>query len=178
MKISEEQQQILDKAIELLKEYDKEEVSDYIYFFVVSEDDHSEIGAEYDCCDNPECYEKILEELRKEYPGCMYTYQDNSNDYESINCCYQCGKPLNDTLTWIEMELNYHVEYSIEKVDLQKSRTAFDVRVMFEAMPTCDYEIRSRDKKNTERLKEAKDMQDDFVNKVINYAEQVIAVLE
>lgn len=176
--ISEKQQEIINKAIELLKKYDKEDVSNFIYFFVISEDNRSEIGLEYDCCDNPECYESTLKELRKEYPECIYIYQDNRNDYDNFKQCHQCGKFLNDTLTWIESELEHHEEYDNDKESLQYSCTAFEIRVMLEAMPTIDCEITGYENAHPELIPAALKRQADFVNRVVRYAELVIKCLK
>lgn len=178
MKITEDQQVILNKAIELLKTYDKEDVSRYTYYFVVSEDDHTEISLEYDCCDNSECIEKTLKELKEEYPECEFLCELNHGDHERIERCYQCDKPLHESLAWIESELDHHEQYSITKDQLQESCIAFEVRVMFEAMPTCDFEISEYAKLNYKRLAEALKDQSNFVERVVKYADKVIKVLE
>lgn len=178
MNITEDQQKILDTAIELLKKYDKEDVTDWIYYFVVSEDNYEEISPEYDCCDNQECYEKTLKELRKESPYCIYLYQDNGGDHENINYCYQCGKPLNDTLTWIEQELDHHTENNLEKKCFQVSGIAFEIRVMFKSFPSIDYEISDYDKTHPESMVQKIKMQKKFTDRVINYAKQIILILK
>lgn len=161
--INEDQQKILDKAIKLLEKYDKVDVSDYICYFVVSENDYSEIGSQYDCCDYPECMEATLKELKKDYPDCNYLYQYNNNDYDTFNLCYQCGRRLNDTLTWIEYEFNHHSTTNQTKKDFQISSVAFEIRVIFESMPSIDF---------------AKQDQKDFIIKVVDYANIVISELE
>jgi len=178
MKISDEQQKILDKAVELLKKYDKQKVTDWIYYFVVSEDNYEEISSEYDCCDNKECYEKTLKKIRKEVPESIYLYQDNNSDHENINFCYQCNTALNDSLTWIEYELDRMEENDFTKENLQLSSTAFEFRVIFEAMPTCDCEISGYAKAHLEELPAELKEQSDFVIKVVGYAQKVIDCLE
>jgi len=178
MKISEEQQVTLNKAIELLKKYDKQKVTDWIYYFVASDENREEISSEYDCCDNPECYEKTLKEIRKEIPACVYLYQDNNNDHENINYCYQCNTALNDSLTWVCWELDHIEESDFTKENLQDSAAAFEFRVIFEAMPTCDCEISGYTKTHLEELPAALKRQSDFVTKVVGYAQKVIECLE
>ena len=99
-------------------------------------------------------------------------------DYDRIDRCYICGCPLNESLTWIESELDHHEEYSIIKDQLKESATAFDVRVMLEAMPTHDYEISEYEKAHPEILPDALKRQSDFVDRVVKYASKVIEVLK
>ena len=70
------------------------------------------------------------------------------------------------------------MEDKLEAEDIKQSHCAFRLRIIFKAMPTVDYEINEYEKKDPTRLKEAQERQDEFVCKVVGYAEQVIAVLD
>jgi hypothetical protein len=180
MEISKEQQKIIDKAVKMLKPFVKESPSYCLYYFRESEggDDLSD----YDCCDSKKCYSKTEKELKKRHPDLEMTYSHNDGDHDKIGSCYQCGKPLNRQLTWVGEEFNHHSENSITKRDLKRSRTAFDVICMLEAMPSQDrtisqYSKHQNDLGNPKPLQEQMQGQVDFVNKMVEYAETVIRVL-
>lgn len=177
MKITEEQQEIVNKAINLLEKYDKEEYSGISYYFTDENDDNIDEDEDYNCCDKNECIERSEKELKKlGYKNPILNPM--GSDYDRIYHCYNCNNPLNESLTWIEQELDHHVEFNINKKNLQKSRTAFEVRVMFESFPSIDYEISEYAKSHPEQMKKEIKWQKDFVDRVINYAKQVIAVLD
>lgn len=100
-RITDKQQEVIDAAITLLEEYDKEDVADGGYIF-----EH---------------------------------WVDNNNDYNKIVRCSVCGRPLNDSLTWIHDEFyDNHKQYSTTRNRLMVSETAFGVRVMLESLPSAD----------------------------------------
>ena len=184
MKLTDEQQSIIDKAVELLKPFDKEDCSFSLHFFRRKDIDGDEIGDEV--CDNEKCVKKYLKQLRSEIGKGkrIYTVYDpyNNGDHERIDSCAICYRPLNEQLTWIKSEFEHHQEYSVTKEDLTESRTAFDVRCMLEAMPSVDYKIDEYHKHqnslgNDKPLKEALKRQSDFVDEVVKYAALIVEVL-
>lgn len=184
MKLTDEQQSIIDKAVELLKPFDKENCSFSLHYFREKNIDGDEIGEEV--CDDDKCVKKYLKQLRAEIGKGkrIHTVYDpyNNGDHERIDSCAVCGRPLNEQLTWINSEFDYHHEYSITRECLTESRTAFDVRCMLEAMPTVDcsiggYPIHQNNLGNKKPLEEALDRQTRFVNKVVKYAELVVQIL-
>jgi len=183
MKLTDEQQAIISKAVELIKPYDKENCSFSLHYFKKKDCDGDEIGEE--TCDNEECAKEAAKQLRKIYGNFnVYTEYDhyNNGDHESISSCCICGRPLNEQLTWIDSEFEHHQHYSITKEDLTESRTAFDVRCILEAMPTVDcsisqYCIHQNNLGNDKPLKEALKRQSEFVDEVVKYAGLVVEVL-
>jgi len=177
MKITEEQQEIVNKAINLLEKYDKEEYSGISYYFTDENDDNIDEDEDYNCCNKNECIERSKKELKK--LGCKNPgLNPMGGDYDRIYYCYNCNNPLNGSLTWIESELNHHIENNINKKSLQISSIAFEIRVMFESFPSLDHEISEYAKSHSEQMKKEIKWQKDFVDRVINYAKQVIAVLD
>lgn len=183
MKLTDEQQSIIDKAIELIKPFDKEDCSNSLHFFRKKDIDGDEIGEE--TCDSDECAKIAAKELRKTYGNFnVFTVYDhyNNGDHERIDSCSVCFRPLNEQLTWVHTEFEHHHEYSITKKDLTKSRTAFDVRCILESMPSIDckidnYPIHQNSLGNNKPLKEALKRQSDFVSEVIKYAQLIIKYL-
>ncbi len=183
MILSEKQKSIINQAIELLTplaQAEEERLSrNTVYFKVKNE----EISSEYDTCDDEKCIRESKKEIRKSYGKGIHieeNWSDNDGDHENIERCSICGRPLCNSLTWIEQELDHHEKYSISLADFQDQSTAFDVKVMFEAMPTCDHRISEYDLHqerigNSEPLEQAKKRQVEFISRVINYAELVIS---
>ncbi len=184
MRLTDEQQSIIDKAVELLKPFDKESCSFSLHFFKEKNIYGDEIGEEV--CDDDKCVKKYLKQLRSEIGKGkrIYTVYDpyNNGDHERLDSCAICGRPLNEQLTWIDSEFDYHQEYSVTRESLTESRTAFDVRCMLEAMPTADcriegYPIHQNSLGNKKPLEEALGRQNQFINKVVKYAELIVQIL-
>ena len=184
MKLSDEQQSVISKAIELLKPYDKEDCSFSLHFFREKNIDGGEIGEEV--CDNKKCVKKYLKQLRSEIGKGKHIYvvydHYNNGDHERIGSCASCGRPLNEQLTWIRHEFDYYESIVITKEDLTKSRTAFDIRCILEAMPSIDYRVSDYDTHqhklgNKTPLKESLQRQKDFVDNIVKFAALVIEIL-
>ena len=185
LELTENQKSIIEKAIDLLSPLAKEEEereSRYTTYFKVHDED---VSSEYDTCDDDKCISEAKKEIRKAYGKGTHIeecYYDNDGDHESIERCSVCGRPLTSSLTWIEQEFDHHEQFSITMDDFKDGCTAFDVKVMLDAMPSCDHRITEynfhQDKiGNPEPLKQAIKWQNDFVERVIKYAELVINVL-
>lgn len=176
MKISEYQQNILDTAITLLRKYDKEKYSGRSYFFTDKNYDNIYSDEKYDCCNEENCINEAIKKIEEDgYENPNINLR--GGDYDTIDHCCICGCPLNSTLTWIKSELDHHEEYSITEDQLKESSIAFELRVMFESMPTCDYAISEYAKAHPELLPRELKKQSDFVDRVIRYAEKVIKIL-
>jgi len=134
---TEEFKEYIEKTLEKLEPgYKKSQVSYYTYYFL--KEDGDEISGEYDCCDNDECINKTREELEKEYPNLQTMYYDNDGDHENIERCYQCNKPLNEHLTWIEYELDHYHEYLNDPIPKNEQ---FDLYCILQSIPSCDCSI-------------------------------------
>ena len=106
---------------------------------------------------------------------------DSGGDKESIGSCYVCGRPLATSLTWITQELEHHEEHSINYGDLTSSRTAYDIILLLEAMPSQDYTFSGYDKYqyslgNKEPYKQKLKWINEFNQRVVNLAKRIIAV--
>lgn len=190
IKLTDEQQSLIKRAIELVTPFDKEKVAYGGNYFEVQDDDGNLSDdnidfADYDCCDSDKCVNKILKELKKEHKGVNIqpVYWANDGDHENIASCYNCGKPLNEQLTWIKSEFDHHKEYTVTKEALISSRNAFDVRCMLEAMPSCDerimdYAMHQKNAFGNEKpYNESKKRQEAFVESFMEYVQKVITAL-
>lgn len=183
--LTDEQQTILETAINLLEPFDKENISYGGYFFEDVDEDGNHIAdlelMDYDTCNNFECSEKALHEIEKEYPthNIRRWSWDNDGDHENIETCSQCDRPLNGSLTWIKYEFEHHQEYSTNYLSMTDSRNAFDIRVMLQSFPSNDhsvgmYAIHQESLGNPGPIKTALKYQSDFTNEVIEFAKLVI----
>lgn len=187
MPMSEAQKSVIEKAIALLKPYDKEDFdSEYVYFSEGEEGDDYE--SDFDNCGSKKCLAAARRDLRKSLSLPKYAKANiwvrwtlNNGDNDSIKSCPYCGIKQTGSLTWIGQELDHHENY-ITKDDLTDSSTAYDVRVMLESMPSRDHNIGGYPKHqyklgNWKVLADAINGQIEFVQRVVTYAEKVVAVL-
>lgn len=84
----------------------------------------------YWLCDDDKCVESVIKNLRKELP--KYTILTverdcNDGDHDSFECCENCGKLLNNDLTWYEDELDYLIEEIQSKQDVIEESNCFKV---------------------------------------------------
>ena len=169
MEISKKQRETINKAITALLPYAEKEVAQGGYFFRYLKSG-DELSSEYDCCDK--CLNKAMKNLRANIP--KYTcieaiYTQNECDNDRINRCSVCNKPLNEYLTWVGQEFEHHRNYSITKEVLTTPENAFDIKVMLESIPSCDYNHRD-DEWHLQK-------QQELANEVVNYAELIINLL-
>lgn len=85
---------------------------------------------DYWLCDDDKCVESAIKRLREELP--KYTRLTverdcNDGDHDSFECCTNCGKPLNNDLTWYEDELDYLIDEIKSKEDLIEESNCFKV---------------------------------------------------
>ena len=183
MKLSEDQKSILEKAVELLEPFNKEECSSFIYFFRENDEDSGdEIGDEV--CSNDECLSIYMNDLRSQYEGIniYHIHSCNDGDHENIGSCTNCGCPLNQSLTWVKYEFEHHVVNTRKRDDIIDSRNAYDLTVIFNSMPSNDctisgYAIHQNKLGNPVELKKALLNQKKFVTKIVRYASHVIKQL-
>lgn len=189
MNLSKKQQATISRAVRLLNPFNKEEVSHLTYYFEAQDEEWNQKDSMkfnyYDCCGHDKCIDKTLKELRKKYPKekVEYVQWGNDGDHNQIDSCYQCGRPLNSQLTWIREEFEHHETHSIKRRDLKRSRTAFNVICLLEAMPTCDETISGYEKHqsaigNNKPMEEKVQRMKDFNERVCKYAELVISVMK
>jgi len=185
IQLNKTQQKTIDRAIKLLEPYAQNEqtkISYSTYYFKIKD----EGVLDTDCCDDKKCIKKTLKNIREEYG--KYTRVEticytNDGDHDKIERCNICGRPLNEFLTWIDDEFKHHKENSITKKDLIDPATAFEVKSMLDAMPSCDYEISGYTKHqyslgNLLPLMEEKRNQKKFVAAVVDYAKLIIKELK
>ncbi|MDR3266240.1 MAG: hypothetical protein LBT24_01540 [Tannerella sp.] len=155
---------IIEKSINLLLPFNKyEEIPVYVAYFTIDGDDCSE----YDCCDNEECAKKTYEELKEDFPEAevIEEYSRNDSDRNLINYCHQCGVPLNDTLTWVNCELE-EIESAPEWDASYLKSEAFTICCILESLPSCDIHLTSYDKKNK--------LYDDFFKKREEFYQRIL----
>lgn len=176
--LTDKQQSILDKAIELLSPFSKETVSPYTTYFEHQDKNGDCINAlsDYDICDDDKCFDKTFQELKKAYPRKKIGFATYSNDgdHERFGKCYQCGSYLNEFLTWIGEEIDHHIENTKTKDDLIIS--AFEITGCLYSMRWNSDERMSTWTKNND-FDEGIKRQKDFIKKVVDYATHIIKTL-
>ncbi len=178
---TEEQQAILDKAMELLSPFaDKAETSNTLTYFTIGEDG-DEYSSEYDCCGDEDCIEYAKGQIRNEYgedePICECgTYA--SGDHENFNTCCKCGAFFNETLTWVKWELDY-LDICDDYESITDTHYAFILRGIYDSIPSNDYDISEYAKHqyrigNHKPLEQTKEWQRELIEKVVKHAQFVI----
>jgi len=170
---------ITDSFEKLLKEakeklepyYSLKEVSYQTVYFKIK--DNTEL-MDFDCCDNEKCIEKSKADIREQYgkgthiEECWY---DNDGDHEKIEYCTQCGKPLNEQLTWYEDELNYIESEQPYTIEFLKEE-AFLIYCIL------DNTISLFEKNNSNRLKIALDIREQFFQRIIKLSDSINEILK
>ncbi len=140
--LTDEQENIIRKAIEILDKNFDLSSSHYIHYFEINDNSLSD---EYDVCDNDKCVKKMRKNLNKikktgafEKGVIKNVYSSNDGDHEDIRCCAICGKPLNEFLTWIKYEFEYFQQ--IEKSKKVIEEDFFRLFAIFQSVPSCDYQ--------------------------------------
>ena len=188
MRLSEDQQKKINHAIELLDKYDHEkcELNNRTYFTAGEDGDAYD---DFETCGNKKCIASAKRALRKSLKlpkyarANIYLQWDNRmGDNDKIDHCYSCGCKMTGSLTWIKEELWHHENYSTTREVLVSSSVAYDVKVMFEAMPSHDYSIEGYPKYqyqlgNRKPLIDSVNHQLEFVDRVMKYAGLVISEL-
>lgn len=182
--LTKKQQSILDRAIKLLLPYTKDvSASTWTGYFEEQNEDGDRIGDhdfnDYDVCDNDDCLNKNHEILKSEYPGIniQYRWYQNDGDHDKFEICSVCGRHLNEFLTWINDEIDHHIENSITKENIITPTTAFEIS-------GCLYSMHwNADKRmdahaaayhHDEGIKQQKA----FIKKVVDYASLIIDLIK
>ena len=189
IKPTEEQQAILDKAIDLLFQFYKDEESQerqsWVHYFVNK--DNEEFGTEYDTCSNPKCIEASKKQIRIDNGNRTIInerYTLTGNDCENIPRCSICGKPFEDSLTWIDYEFDHFEDNFPTIPDLKEYPSIpFDLAAIFRSIPSNDYELSGYAKHqhslgNDIPMKEYLEKQTKLINDVVEYASRIINIIE
>ena len=131
--------ELIESAKDKIESYSKKEISGNVTYFKVKDE---EVSSEFDCCDNEKCIKQAKSDIRKRYGKGTHVEEcwcDNDVDHESIEICSQCGKPLNEWLTWCESELEY-LEENKWTAEFLKDE-AFLIHCILHSSPTHDYSI-------------------------------------
>lgn len=168
--LTENELSIVEKARDILLQKFNISSSRFTAYFTIKDE---EIGGEYDTCDSDKCIKYQQHELnqlkkKKKLPkGIIKSIiYSNDGDYDNVERCSICEKPLNEWLTWIHYELVYFTN-EIEKMTLEIVEcNHVELYVIFNSVnQACDYQREP----NYEREKKMK-------QSVVKLAEFVIEV--
>lgn len=113
MELNKYQEEMRDKACELLYPYCKDvEIDRYPVFFRLKNSDGDEVGEI--TCSNRKCIDAEKHRIR-EYIGKgkhLYEVQfSNDGDHDCFEFCCICGERLNEFLSYIDSEIQHFEEY-------------------------------------------------------------------
>lgn len=173
--LTEEQKQLLEQVVSALEKHVNKEPCGYVYYVTIEGDD---MCSDYQTCDNEKCLSSVKKIVEKEYinKDIEFLCQDNNNDYGNLEKCSVCGHPLNEFLTWIRDEFEYHSENTILREDIIGD--AFDLKAIIQSYPSNDntisqFAINESLIGNDNLLKEQIKRRDDFTNKVLEYCKLI-----
>lgn len=182
--LTKKQQSTLDKAIKLLLPYTKNiSASTWTGYFEEQNDDGDNIGdhdfREYDVCENDDCINKNHEILKTEYPklNIQYRWYQNDGDHDKFEICSVCGRHLNEFLTWIDQEIDNHIENTRTKENIINPETAFEISGCLYSM-NWNADERMGNHQATYHYDEGIKRQKDFIKKVVNYAQHIVDTLK
>lgn len=157
---------------EKLRPFITQKIPDGIYYFKIDGQESNE----YDCCADEDCLEEQLENLKEKYPNSEieYIYSDNDSDHDRVEICTICDSFLNDTMTWVEAEMDYISENKPYTVEFIKDN-AFVINSILNSQPSNDCEIGNYTlKKDGEELESAYQLQLDFFNEILELSNFVM----
>jgi hypothetical protein len=173
-RFTEEFKELVEKAIKKIEPFVKKEVSQSIVYFEIKE---NEVG-DYECCDNDKCIKKAKKVIRESYGKGTHIkthYYLGGGDYDSIETCGICGKPLNASLTWCESELEY-LESEKWRAYFLKDE-AFLIYCILQNSPTLDHGISEYAKKQDGKiLKEALKNREKFFKRIEKLVKAIINI--
>lgn len=159
------QREILNKAIELLSPFNKENVSDLTYWFEDKEENDFGLTA----CNDPKCISEAIKDLRRNLPKhtrITTRYYANDGDHERFERCEICYRPLHRYLTWLNDEFEYF-EKEAKPEQLTESHNAFELIGIFESVGwACDFGWQRDVKKQFE-------MQKALVARITDFAQKI-----
>ena len=166
-KLTEKEEIIIDKAVNCLNAKFDCESSEWIYYFEIKDEN---ISSEYNICYSKKCLKeqkKHINGLKKkkelgtdiEKGWIKEVASSNDSDHEEILRCSVCEKPLNEFLTWIKYEFQYFQECDIDNDNseaLKKiiNNNYFELFVIFQSMPSCDFQRNKDFEKEKELFKD------------------------
>lgn len=180
--LTKKQQATLDKAVALLLPFSKESVSQWTGYFEEQDEDGDRIGdndfSDYDTCDNDDCLNHNWDILKKNLPSLniQFRWYSNDGDHDKYDHCTVCGRPLNEFLTWINDEIDNHIEYTTTKQLLIDSSAAFEINGCFVSMG-WNADERMSIHASTHHHENGVKRQKLFIKKVVDYANLIIKLL-
>jgi len=168
--MTDEFRKLIENAYEKIEPFSKEEISRIVTYFRVKGEELSD----YDCCNNKKCIQSSKKAIRKEYgkgthiEECSYI---NDSDHEEIERCSQCGRPLNEWLTWCSSELEYIEDGKPWTAEFLKDE-AFTIKCILQSCPTMDHKISTWAIIN--RLEEALKEREAFFQRIGELAQCII----
>lgn len=174
-RFTDEFKKLIESAREKIEPFSKKEISRYTYYFEVKDE---EVSGEFDCCDDEKCIKQTKADIREQYgkwTNVEEVYYDNDGDHENIEVCCQCGKPLNEWLTWCNSELEYIEENKPWTPEFLKEQ-GFLIHCIFQSSPTMDCDISNYSKNDSDRLGKALETREQFFQRIGNLAQCIIEV--
>lgn len=165
---------LIDLAKEKIKPFSNKEISQFTCYFKVQGE---EVSSEFDCCDDENCIKQAKKAIREQYGKGTHIeecYSDNNGDYENIETCSVCGKPLNEWLTWCSSELEYLEENKPWNAQFLADE-GFVIGVILNSTPAMDCDISGYAKhQRGEILQEALQSREEFFQRIGQLAQSVI----
>ncbi|GEM_PF-1791652 len=176
IELTEEFEALIEKAKEKIEPFSHKEISRFTYYFRVRGEDVNE----FDCCDDEKCIKSAKKEIRKQYGKGTHVeecYSDNDGDHESIEICTQCGKPLNEWLTWCNSELEFLEGNRPWSAEFLKEE-GFLINCILQSTPTMDCDISGYAKhQRGEILQKELKSREDFFQRIILLTQSVNELL-
>lgn len=176
MNLTPEQEKIFQKVQDKLEPLVTETSKNCYYVTVSYSDTESEQYYDYICGDDA-CCDKLQKIIAAEYgEDATFDLSIDWSDKDRIERCIGCGAPLNDAMTWISDEINALYENTENLSDVLLY--AFDLKVVFNSMPSSDHSFSEYDKTTAERYAEAVQRQSNFVQFVYDFARKIIGIID
>lgn len=176
--LTDEFRAIVDKAKELIEPLVTKECADYAVSFYIKD----EYCYNSDSCDDEKCVKASMKNIREHYGKYKRITKEMSGyggDHERISTCCVCGKPLNQFLTWNEIELEYLLEV---KSDWGKDlfiEESFIIMAILNNTPSIDenpsgYDIHQVSLGNKKPMTEALKRREKFYNDIAILCKRII----
>lgn len=170
--LTDEFESLIETAKEKIKPFAHKEISRFTYYFEVRGEEIND----FDCCDDEKCIKHTKKAIRHQYGKGTHVeehYSDNNGDHEDIEICTQCGKPLNEWLTWCNFELEYLEGEKPWSAQFLKDE-GFVINCILQSMPTMDCDILGYAKhQGGEILEEALKSREKFFQRIVSLAQLV-----
>jgi hypothetical protein len=172
-RFTEEFKNLIDTAHDKISPLSKKLKSYYTVYF---EAKGEHLSSEYDCCDNEKCIKSTKKDIRNHLGKGTHVnevFYQNDGDHERIEICCQCGTPLNEWLTWCEIELDYLEENKPWTLEFLKDNS-FEIKSILQSSPTNDNDISLYHRnKGGDILKEALESREAFFQRIKQLAQFV-----